>query len=256
MKPLIRIALLLVVAGLAALGVAATARATTPIVVAWQNPVWHQPTQCGPTASGSVDIPKGPTGVIYALDTIPGPGDNYTVNIGWHQVMATTIDGYVFTDGSLVHLFPKVYIRQRTVGCALPVHVTVLQRSLAGASDTGWLGKSCGPYQSDGRDWRQYVGIRVVWYTDNQRYIQERAWNYIGSDPFAQANSTRTANLGFWVTALGGSWVNYTNQPNPNWNWAYATSRTPGTDPGIQHVWLARNHAGGGIPNCDLQVYN
>lgn len=91
MKPLIRLVLLLAVAGLAALGFASTAHAVTPVTP--QAPTWHQATCSQP--AGSVDIPTQ-AGVDYALDTIPGLGGNYLLGVGTHTVDASAQPGYVF----------------------------------------------------------------------------------------------------------------------------------------------------------------
>lgn len=114
MKTLIRLVLLLAVAGLAALGVASAARADTLVVP--ENPVWYQATCSQPL--GSVDIPFGPAGVEYALDTIPGPGGNYQLGVGTHEVMALTFDGYVFPGGAHVVVFPDFTVVVPT-GCGV-----------------------------------------------------------------------------------------------------------------------------------------
>jgi len=79
------------------LGFAATASATD-IPVATIAPVWHAATCTDtPGNEGNVDIPDAGPGVIYALDSIPGPAGNYLLGLGTHTVTAGAQAGYTLT---------------------------------------------------------------------------------------------------------------------------------------------------------------
>src|SRR5882762_1936312 len=99
-KPIVKklsLALATIVAAMGiGLGFAATASATD-IPVATIAPVWHAATCTDtPGNEGHVVIPDV-TGVQYALDFIPGPGGDYLLGLGAHEVTANAKQGYVLT---------------------------------------------------------------------------------------------------------------------------------------------------------------
>lgn len=75
---------------------AAPVASAADVVVTPAAPTVNQ-APCGST-EGSIDIPTV-TGVLYALDTIPGPGGEYLADLGPHSVQAVPQPGYTFPSG-------------------------------------------------------------------------------------------------------------------------------------------------------------
>lgn len=90
------------------------------IVVTPLAPTWHQVTCALPRTDGSVDIPVV-RGVEYALDTIPGPADNYLIGLGTHTVQAFALPGFALRPGVVSQWSFTVVA---PTGC-IPVHPPV-----------------------------------------------------------------------------------------------------------------------------------
>lgn len=134
-----------------------------------------------------------------------------------------------------------------------PRHKTITVPASVLDRDTGWHGWQCDFGGTTGVDQVSLIiYIDVIWYApSNERQIIERAWNLE-----MNGSTVDTGNLGFWVTAVGGNWLNYYNVASPDQSAYYARYYTPSLNPGQGHYFLARNRDTNDGDTCDLQVLN
>ena len=124
----------------------------------------------------------------------------------------------------------------------------------------GWTYRGpCPIYESGYQLPNRYTesALDVNWIAgSNQRQVTETGAVIDGSGNFAGS----LVNLGYWVKAVGGSWVNFyniaypANGNGPNSGTSYEISYTPGENPGQGHYFFARARFDNGNV-CDTVTY-